>query len=124
MSQTKWRAGDDVLGDDNVFDSPAKAMQSVQWELLPDGLWYQAGDEEGCTEKEVMALEEIREVRQFKIGASGTVRVSYETTVWAVDEDQALDAAAQLPDMLSGSSFEMTEPPDSNDFDPWAKVQP
>jgi len=119
---TKWRVGEDALDDTNIYDTLENAMRAQEWEQNEDGLWYQAGDEEGCTQVEVQRIEEIHPVHQFKIGSVGRVRVEYETTVWAKDQDDALKAADQLPEMLSGSQYEMTSPPDAEDFDSWAKA--
>ena len=64
--------------------------------------------------------EDVHEVRPFKVGASGVVRVSCEAEVYAFDEAAALEAAKELPDLMVIGDMEL-DAPDSHDFDHWAK---
>lgn len=101
------------------FDTKEALLEAYGWKLR-DGLWWRSDDTEGSTFEEALVHEDVHEVRPFKVGASGVVRVSCEAEVYAFDEAAALEAAKELPDLVVIGDMEL-DAPDSHDFDHWAK---
>lgn len=121
MLEIKYRLGEDALDEHQIYDTLPELLNAAGWQKREDGLWWQPEATQGCTQEEALGYEEWSSVRPFRIGTTGTVVVSYETTAWCVDKDEAYHWAGSLTDIRPASDFEPTDYPDSKDFDPWVK---